>query len=262
MKWQDMIEKTFGPLTVIRRLSKEEIEAQGLATYSVSLLCKCTKCGAELGMRRDAVERCVCPNCKKLAGKSGRGRAQPPLQPGDRFGKLTVIEYVEPHVAPSGVTIARVKCKCDCGKEIIVRKAHLVGYKRGANRPGYKYTVSCGCSQVSAGEMHVRRMLEKLGVAFKEQYIIPELSTSMRFDFAVFNKNQELAYLIEYDGEQHFQSIELWGGEQAFITQQERDQRKNIYCKEKGIPLIRIPYTEKLYGLTPFDILPSSRFQI
>lgn len=50
--------------------------------------------------------------------------------------------------------------------------------------------------------------------------------------------------LIEYDGEQHFKPVEIWGGEEKLKIQQERDKRKNQWCKENNVRLIRIPYTE------------------
>ena len=65
----------------------------------------------------------------------------------------------------------------------------------------------------------------------------------MKFDFAIFD-GQNLRALIEYDGIQHFKIVEKWGGEEKLKTQQERDKRKDEYCKKKGIPLIRIPYTD------------------
>ena len=49
---------------------------------------------------------------------------------------------------------------------------------------------------------------------------------------------------IEYDGRQHFQAIEYWGGEEVFQLTQFHDQIKNDYCKENNIRLIRIKYDE------------------
>lgn len=49
---------------------------------------------------------------------------------------------------------------------------------------------------------------------------------------------------IEYDGEQHFKPIELFGGEKQFKIQVENDNIKNTFCKENNIKLIRIPYYE------------------
>jgi len=47
---------------------------------------------------------------------------------------------------------------------------------------------------------------------------------------------------IEYNGEQHYQPIEFWGGQKAFEKQQKRDQELRDYCKENNIRLIEIPY--------------------
>ena len=49
-------------------------------------------------------------------------------------------------------------------------------------------------------------------------------------------------YIIEYDGEQHFKPIDVWGGEEALSNTRERDLIKNKYCFDNNIPLIRIPY--------------------
>lgn len=50
--------------------------------------------------------------------------------------------------------------------------------------------------------------------------------------------------MLEYDGQQHFIPVELFGGEESMIRQQERDNRKNDWCKENNIRLKRIPYTD------------------
>ena len=52
--------------------------------------------------------------------------------------------------------------------------------------------------------------------------------------------NEEL--LIEYDGIQHYEAVEIFGGIPAFKKRQKRDQIKNQYCKDNNIKLIRIPY--------------------
>lgn len=63
----------------------------------------------------------------------------------------------------------------------------------------------------------------------------------MPFDFAIF-KNGKLVCLIEFDGEQHYRPIDFLGGEDRFKIQQTNDQRRNYFCREHDIPLIRIPY--------------------
>ena len=60
-----------------------------------------------------------------------------------------------------------------------------------------------------------------------------------KFDFYVNEK-----YIIEYDGETHYQyNLHGWHNEEQLKAQQERDIIKNQWCKDNNIPLIRIPYT-------------------
>lgn len=64
------------------------------------------------------------------------------------------------------------------------------------------------------------------------------------FDFAIFDKNDNLFGLIEFDGVQHFKPIEIFGGDKALEYTKLRDNIKNEYCKNNNIKLLRIPYTE------------------
>lgn len=58
---------------------------------------------------------------------------------GQRFGRLVVICLdPTPYVSPSGKPTRRWRCRCDCGKEIVVLQNALTG-KNG--------TRSCGCSR-------------------------------------------------------------------------------------------------------------------
>ena len=59
-------------------------------------------------------------------------------------------------------------------------------------------------------------------------------------DFYVESAN----LMIEYNGEQHYRPLEQWGGEQQFKKQQRRDAAFREYCKQEGITLLEIPYTE------------------
>jgi hypothetical protein len=52
-----------------------------------------------------------------------------------KYGMLTIIKEGETLRLPSGQTNKTYLCRCDCGREKQIRKAHLVNYK----------TYSCGC---------------------------------------------------------------------------------------------------------------------
>lgn len=100
------------------------------------------------------------------------------------------------------------------------------------------------CSQ-SRGERFVYLVLTKdLNLSesnFKYGYVVPDLKykNSLHFDFWL----PQYRVAIEYDGKQHYKSIEFFDKNEPLEVRQERDKIKNQYCKDNGINLIRIPYT-------------------
>ena len=96
----------------------------------------------------------------------------------------------------------------------------------------------------SKGETIIRNYLENNNIDFKKEYSFENLkgigNGLLRFDFAVF-QNDKLRHLIEYDGEFHYKNFYEDG---SFETLQIHDKRKNQYCKNNNIPLLRIPYWE------------------
>lgn len=62
----------------------------------------------------------------------------------------------------------------------------------------------------------------------------------LTFDFYLPEHN----ICIEYDGEQHFKPIKIFGGNLYFKQIKYHDKIKTQYCKTNNIELIRIPYTK------------------
>ncbi|HCK33223.1 MAG: hypothetical protein CMH32_07885 [Micavibrio sp.] len=60
----------------------------------------------------------------------------------------------------------------------------------------------------------------------------------------IFIKDKNIAF--EYQGQQHYYPIKAWGGEKAFQDLVQRDKKKAIICKNLGVYLIPIKYTEPL----------------
>ena len=57
--------------------------------------------------------------------------------------------------------------------------------------------------------------------------------------------NEELKLGVEYNGRQHYEYTPFFHtSKEAFYNQKYRDKLKRIYCAERGITLIEIPYTE------------------
>lgn len=66
----------------------------------------------------------------------------------------------------------------------------------------------------------------------------PNWIKPQRFD--VFIK--ELNIAIEYNGIQHYQPIDYFGGSEGFINTQKRDSQKRRKCKKNNCYLIEIKY--------------------
>ena len=95
------------------------------------------------------------------------------------------------------------------------------------------------CSE-SKGERQVRLWLEKHDISYEKQYKFEDCRDNkpLPFDFYLPTYNRA----IEYDGKQHFEPIEFFGGQESFEICQKHDKIKNEYCKNNGISLLRIPY--------------------
>ncbi|WP_202822921.1 zinc-ribbon domain-containing protein [Bacillus cereus] len=108
------------------------------------------------------------------------------------------------------------------------------------------------CNLVSKGEQRIKQFLEEQSISFVQQKTFNDLKyrSKLKFDFYIPSLN----LCIEYDGKQHFQPVEVFGGVKEFELTQQRDAIKNNYCKENDIHLLRIPYTtrniEKIVGAT------------
>lgn len=60
----------------------------------------------------------------------------------------------------------------------------------------------------------------------------------------IFIPSRQIA--IEYQGQQHFEPIDFFGGFESFINQQEKDSRKKRLCIEHHVTLIEWKYDEKI----------------
>lgn len=216
MKLNDYSNQIHGCWKVIERDKNPKSKS-----HDTFWICKCLNCGEISSVRKTDLDKNPksCNNCKRK------------YKIGDRYGLLTIIGY-----APNRNGKTYVKVQCDCGSNPFeVRLMHLKGQY-------HSLTISCGCVKRSSGELKIKNILENEGIFFKEQYRIKDKNNNtMIFDFSIMDKDKIIA-LIEYDGMQHYKSVEYFGGESMFKIQQTRDKRKNIWCKENNIPLIRIPY--------------------
>lgn len=103
----------------------------------------------------------------------------------------------------------------------------------------------CGCPycKESKGEKFVYNILKKLNINFIREYEIP-LPTSIRssgkgyIDFYLPDFN----IFIEYNGQQHYIPINIFGGKVQLNKQIERDNYVKNYCENNNIKLIELKY--------------------
>lgn len=111
--------------------------------------------------------------------------------------------------------------------------------------------------RASRGEIKIEEILQEAGLHFEEEYIFPDLVSSsgrpLRFDFAVFEDNGDIDFLIEYQGIQHYEPKSKFGGYTGLRKQQFNDMKKREYCVKHGLRLIAIPYWDE--GRISYDYI-------
>lgn len=130
IKIYNLKDKIFGRLTVLRRMAQES-QKKGRSYWE----CIC-ECGGKAfvdtaHLKNGHVQSCGCLRKERAEESQTRNLLN---RSGQRYGRLTVIERM-PKIYKNNGTRNYVKCKCDCGNEVIIWISSLT---RG-------YTTSCGC---------------------------------------------------------------------------------------------------------------------
>ena len=101
----------------------------------------------------------------------------------------------------------------------------------------------CKDCNISKGEELIKKYLDDNNIKYIREYIFKDCKDihPLPFDFYISSLN----ILIEYDGEQHYNAIDHFGGNKRLEITKNHDLIKTKYCKENNYNLIRIPYWEK-----------------
>ena len=223
----------YGYLTVIERAPNSK---DGRAMWK----CKCD-CGNEvivLGkhLRSGNTKSCGCYQ-KERAIQSNLQRGGDLT--GLRFGKLVVLEEAGFITGANGKRRRLWKCQCDCGNVCEVQHQYL----------NFGDTKSCGCIN-SVGNVTITKWLNSHHYKYESEYSFKDfvcITRPYQFDFALFDENNNLLGLIEYQGDIHFKwRADSWNTEESFIERQRRDKEKFDYCQKNNIKLYYITYLEDI----------------
>lgn len=144
-----------------------------------------------------------------------------------KFGsEYTALETYVNNATP--IAVKHNKCK----HEWKVRPSNLLW--------GY----GCPKCKQSKGENIINSLLLKYDLDFEPQKVFSDLKDELplSYDFCVTSTTGN-TFLIEYQGQQHFYPVEIFGGAKQFKKQQYHDFLKRAYAMDNGYILIEIPYT-------------------
>lgn len=109
-----------------------------------------------------------------------------------------------------------------------------------------KHLMGAGCPNCkkSKGEATIRKFLIENQIKYQQQKTFKDCKDKrlLAFDFYL----PFLNICIEYDGRQHFEDVELWGGKNYLIDVQRKDKIKSDFCVENNINLIRISHKDDI----------------
>ena len=89
-----------------------------------------------------------------------------------------------------------------------------------------------------------KKMFKQYNVIYQHRPFYLKSSVGGQMSYDVFISELDIA--IEYQGKQHFQPVEFFGGEEGFESLKKRDARKLELSKEHGVKLIYINYWEEV----------------
>lgn len=222
---------------------KDQFDKKGLVLISpnyinnqtdLEYVCKKhLECGIQRIKYMNLIDREGCFYCRKENHIKGMTKTQEEFE--EQVYKIhkdyiTVLgDYINSHT--------KINIRCNkCGYEWCIKPSHLLD--------GH----SCPNCNKSLGENMIENYLIENHIIFKQQYKFKNCKgkrNQLPFDFAIFDDNDNLLFLIEYQGIQHFEPVGIFGGEKQFKTQLICDEIKRNYCKNSGIELLEIPYYEK-----------------
>lgn len=175
---------------------------------------------------------CGCPDCHRefLVNNKLLTKEQAQAKLNELFPSLHIVgEYIN--------TFTPVELYCDI---------HECRFMCSINNYLYKgKSACCPCDSAFKGEKLIADFLVNNNYKFNSQKTYDDLrgvnNGKLSYDFYLNDYNT----CIEYNGEQHYRPVNIFGGEKRFKKQLLHDNLKRQYCEINNINLIIVPYWEK-----------------
>lgn len=153
--------------------------------------------------------------------------------------KLT-FDYVKNKVQKDGYRLFSKKYKNARSKlNIQCPKGHIFEMEWSVFNSGQR----CPTCRASKGEKRISEILSFLGVIYISQKRFEDCidKQQLPFDFYVPSLN----ICIEYNGIQHYKSVEWFGGKAGLEDRKKKDKIKQMFCKNRGdLRLLVVKYTD------------------
>ena len=106
------------------------------------------------------------------------------------------------------------------------------------------HTQGNGCPNCneSKGEKEIAKFLNKWNINYSRQHKFSDCKNIFELPFDFYIPSMRIC--IEFDGRQHYEPMEFFGGLKAYEILKVNDKIKNDYCEDNYINLIRIRYDE------------------
>jgi len=142
---------------------------------------------------------------------------------GDKY--IVISEYIKSN---EHVQVYCTKCK----SEFSIKAGHLL--------EGH----GCGVCTKSKGEEQIKNTFDRNNITYIRECRFDDcrgVKKTLPFDFYLEQYN----LLIEFQGKQHYEPVEMFGGQKQFEIQQINDNCKREYCKNNNINLLEISYWDE-----------------
>ena len=110
----------------------------------------------------------------------------------------------------------------------------------------FSHNSRCPYCNSSKGETIIAKILDILDINYEQQKTFEDLVDTAYLSYNFFIPSQNI--LIEYQGQQHYEPVDYFGGKDKFKIQQKNDKLKSDYAEKNDYNLIAVPYTEDTFS--------------